>query len=226
MFDELPQMTYEKIGLDYVGSVVDSDGDVIFSEYLGYKSWGDAFGGRELTLHMKDGSVKKIKDNWWDCGYCKEHGEFIDIGAGTLESLQDCYVYCGYNINKIAFQKMLDDYYFREKEYGYDEIREWCKLQYKWYDVIIDGEKYPYMVNEKGNFVHKYSKESIYPRENRCIYRFKSKGKTDKSFDLCLFKMNYEKNGRLIKIERRMLDVLKESLPFSEAEIVKRCNLK
>lgn len=226
MFDELPQMTYEKIDLDYVGSVIDGDGDVIFSEYLGYKSWSDAFGGRELTLHMKDGTLKKIKDHWWDCGYCKEHGEFIAIGASTLESLQDCYVYCSYNINKSTFQKMLDDYYSREKEYEYEEIREWCKLQYKWYDVIIDGKKYPYMVNEKGNFVHKYSKESIYPRENRCIYRYKSKGKSDKSFDLCLFKMKYEENGRLIKIERRMLDVLKESLPFSEEEIVKRCKLK
>lgn len=129
MFDEIPKITYEKVGADYVGSVTDQDGNIIFSDYLSYNSWGKAFANMELTLHMKDGSIQKIKDYWYDCGYYKQHGEFINVGGGTLESLQKCYVYCGYNINKAIFQKMLDDYYLREKEYDYREIEEWVKLQ-------------------------------------------------------------------------------------------------
>lgn len=37
MFDEIPEVTYEKIGLDYVGSAVDENGNVIFSEHLGHE---------------------------------------------------------------------------------------------------------------------------------------------------------------------------------------------
>ena len=224
IFDEIPKLTYEKIKGDYIGSALDEYGNIIFSEHLKWQPFGDAFAGRELTLKMKDGSIQKIKDHWFDHGHYKEHGEFIGIGAGTLESLQKCYVYCGLNINKDTFQKMLDDYYSREKEYDYYEIEKWCKLQYKWYDVIIDGKKYPYMVNKKGDFVEKYSKEPIYPRRNIC--RIKYYNKVGKSFDLCLFKINYKENGRLIKIERKMIDVLKESMPYSVEEIKKNCNIK
>lgn len=225
MFDEIPKLTYEKVGSDYVGSVIDADGNIIFSDYLKWQQYGDAFASREISLGMKDGTIQKIKDHWFDYGSYKPHGEFVGIGSGTLESLQDCYVYCSRNINKNTFQKMLDDYYSREKEYGYDEIRDWCKLQYKWYNVIIDGKQCPYMVNERGNFVHKYSKEAIYPRVNRCVWKFKSKGKTNKSFDLCLFKLEYNDGNKVQRIERKMLDVLKESLPFNEEEIIKKCKL-
>lgn len=224
VFDEVPEMTYEKIGSDYVGSVIDDNENIIFSSYLKHDSWGKAFAGRELSLKMKDNTYKTIKDYWYDYGSYKEHGEFIDIGASTLERLQECYVYCGYNINRDTFQMMLDDYYSREKEYEYYEIEKWCKLQYKWYDVIIDGKKYPYMVNKKGDFVHKYSKEPIYPRTNKCIWRFQKD--TGKSFDLCLFELKYNNGDRLIKIQRKMMDVLKESLPFSEEDIKHNCKIQ
>jgi len=225
MFDEIPQLTYEKIGSSYIGSAITETGDIIFSEHLGYDSWGKAFAGREITLTMKDGSEQKIKDYWYDWGSYKPHGEFVGIGAGTLESLQNCYVYCGYNINKGTFQKMLDDYYSRDKEYEYYEIEKWCKLQYEWFDVIIDNIKYPLMVNKKGDFVEKYTKEPVYGiRHNYCIMRYYKQ--TGKSFDLCLFKWQYKDNtGRLIKIERKMIDVLKESLPYAEDEIKNNCKI-
>lgn len=221
VFDEIPQITYEKVGIDYIGSACDENGNVIFSNYLGWKSYDNAFAGRELTLNMKDGSIQKIKNNWFDCGCYKEHGEFIDIGGGTLEKLQKCYVYSGYNINKDTFQKMLDDYYSREKEYEYYEIEKWIKMQYKWYPVIIDGKRYPLMVNENGDFVKRETKEPVYPRENIC----KHKKKIDKYFELCFFKYKYNDGCRLVKIERKMIDVLKESLPFSENEIIEKCKL-
>lgn len=221
LFDEIPEITYEKIGSSYVGSACDEDGSVIFSRHLGYDSYGKAFCGRELTLHMKDGTYQKIKDYWYDCGHYKAHGEFIDIGGGTLEDLQDCYVYCGYNINKDTFQKMLDDYYSREKEYEYYEIEKWAKMQYKWYPVVIDGKTYPVMVNEKGNFTKRETKEPVYPRRNICRY----KKKVDKYFKFCFFNYSYNDGNRLIKIERKMLDVLHESLPFTKEKIIEKCKL-
>lgn len=226
LFNKIPEITYEKIGMDYIGSATDEFGNIIFSNLLHWERWGDAFAGRELSLKMKDGSITKIKDHWFDCGSYKEHGEFISIGARTLEKLQDCYVYQGMNINKKTFEKMLNDYYSREKEYEYREIEEWCKLQYKWYDVVIDGFKYPFMVNKKGNFVDKYSKEPIHTRHNKTIGRFKWGGKTDKHFDLCLFELKYKDRDKLVKVERRMIDVLKESLPFDEEYIKLKCKIK
>jgi len=226
MFDEIPEMTYERIGSSYVGSATDENGDIVFSRYLKWEPWGDAFAGRELSLKMKDGTTSIIKDHWFDYGSYKEHGVFISIGAGTLESLQECYVYCSYNINRDTFQKMLDDYYSREKKYEYYEIEKWCKLQYKWHDVYINGVRYPYMVNKKGNFVHRESKEPIYPRRNISIGKYKYKGKTDKLFEMCLFKLEHKDRDRLIKIERKLIDVLKESLPYSEEEIKQNCKIK
>lgn len=226
MFDEIPEMSYEKIGSDYIGSVTNNDGNVVFSSYLKYDSWGKAFGGRELNLKMKNGTYEPIKDYWYDHGSYKEHGEFIGIGASTLNQLQECYVYCGYMINTEVFKKMLDDYYSREKEYEYYEIEKWCKLQYKWYDVYIDGVRYPYMVNKKGDFVNKESNTPIYTRINRSVYKYKWSGKTDKCFDLCLFELKHKDGDKLVKIQRKMIDVLKESLPFSEEEIRTNCNIK
>ena len=223
MFDEIPQITYEKIGNDYIGSVTDDNGNIIFSEHLGYEHFGNAFGGREISLQMKDGSTQKIKDHWFTWGSYKPHGDFMGIGGGTLESLQNCYCYCSYNINVDTFQKMLDDYYSREKEYEYYEIEKWAKLQYKWYDVVIDGKQYPIMVNKYGNFVDKYSKEPVFVRNNYAKMRYYDN--VGKSFDYCLFKWQYNNGDRLVKIEKKMLDVLKESIPYTEEEILKNCKL-
>lgn len=221
LFDTIPELKYEKIGIDYVGSATDENGDIIFSEHLGYASYRGAFGGRELSLQMKDGTINKIKDHWFDYGSYKNHGEFIGIGAGTLERLQDYHVYCGMDINKSTFDKMLDDYFSREKLYEYDEIREWCNLQYRWHDVILNGKRLPFMVNKYGVFVHRETKKRIYVRKN-CR---KFKKQINKIFELCLFKIEYKSDGMLIKIERKMLDVLKESLPYSEEEIKNNCKI-
>lgn len=99
LFDEIPEITYEKIGHDYIGSVTDEDENIIFSEYLGYQPYGYAFAGREISLKMKDGSVRKIKDHWFDCGSCKEHGEFVEIAGSTLENYKN--VTCIHRITSI-----------------------------------------------------------------------------------------------------------------------------
>ena len=131
-FNYVPEITYEKIGSNYIGSAVDSEGKIIASNVLGYERFKGAFAGRELELKMKNGSIEKIKDHWYDWGWYKEHGEFISIGAKTLEGLQRCYVYFSYNINKETFEKMVEEYLTRDKLYEYREVEEWCNLQYDW----------------------------------------------------------------------------------------------
>lgn len=224
LFDKIPEVTYEQVGSDYVGSAIDEDGNIVLSNHLGYEVHGGAFGGREFTLKMKDGSTRTIKDHWFDYGSYEKHGEFIQVGGGTLKELQDCYVYCSYDIGQQIFNKMLDDYYSREREYTYEEIEQWCKLQYKWHDLIINGTKYPYMVNEKGDFVDKYTKKHVYVRHNRLILR-EVNGEL-KEFIICLFKLKYNNGHRLVNIERKMFDVLRESLPeFTDEQIIKNCSL-
>lgn len=233
MFDEIPEVTYEKVGLNYVGSAEDENGNVIFSEMLGYSNMTGAFGGCEFTLKMKDGSEKKIKDHWWDWGHYREHGEFISIGAGTMEDLQRCYVYHGMNINAHAFQIMLDDYYSREKEYKYYEIEEWVERQYKWYQLQVGGRKFPVMVTENGRFADMYTKEKLYPTERKIISKYKRAGKTETVFFINLLKLEYEEimtkppyGKRKVKYECNLLDALQESLPLKKDEIIKNFNLQ
>jgi hypothetical protein len=220
IFDIIPKITYEKIGSDYIGSSVDSDGTIIASDFLGYDSWGKAFGGREIVLTMKDGSIQKIKDYWYDWGWYKKHGEFISIGAGTLEKLQRCFVYFSYNINKDKFDEMVEEYLSRDKLYSYKEVEDWCKLQYKWYNVIVNGKPIPYMMNEYGDMVEKETKQRVFPRENRM------KKVKDKYKIYHYFKFKYKDDtGKLIKIEANYLETLKATLPFSEEEIKEKCKL-
>lgn len=221
MFDVIPEITYEKVGSDYIGSSVDLNGSIIASSYLGYESWGKAFGGRELNLTMKDGTIQSVKDYWYDCGSYKKHGEFIGIGAGTLEGLQDCFVYFGFNINKDKFNDMIEDYLSRDRIYTHDEVKEWCNLQHSWYNVIVHGEEIPFMMNKFGNMVERETKKGVYSRENICR-KVKEKYKT-----YVYFKFKYKGNdGRLLRLEANYLEVLRATLPFPEDEIKVNCKLK
>lgn len=219
IFDKVPELTYEKIGADYIGSAVGSNGDIISSHFLKKERFGDAFGGREIELKMKDGNTEIIKNYWFDQGSYKEHGEFVGIGAGIIEELQKCYVYFGYNINKNTFEKMIDEYLAREKLYEYREVEEWCKLQHKWYDVIVNNNTIPFMMNKYGEMVEKESKKRVYPRRN--IAR-KVNGKYK---EYTYFRFSYRNGDRLIKVESSYLDVLKNTLPYQEKEIKINCKI-
>ncbi|MFK3936607.1 hypothetical protein ACI2JA_03705 [Alkalihalobacillus sp. NPDC078783] len=219
VFDNIPELTYEKIGVDYVGSVVDNKGRVILSEHLKKYPYGNAFAGRELTLKMKDGSIEKIKDYWFDQGSYKEHGEFVSIGAGTVKSLQRCYVYSGMNVNEGALNKMIEKYLTKDKAYKYDEVEEWCKLKYKWYPVIVHGKKIPYMMNKHGDMVDVWNKKRVSSRYNYIKY---INGQAKRS---TYFKFQYNNGNRLIKLEADYLEVLKETLPHPIDKIKKNCKL-
>ena len=219
MFNYVPEITYEKIGSNYIGSAVDSEGRIIASNVLGYERFKGAFAGRELELKMKNGSIEKIKDHWYDWGWYKEHGEFISIGAETLEGLQRCYVYFSYNINKETFEKMVEEYLTRDKLYEYCEVEEWCNLQYDWYDVIVNGEKIPFMMNKHGDMIDKETKKRVYGRYNR------GKKVNGKWRTYTYFRFQYNDGYRLRKIEANYLETLKATLPFTEEEIKENCKV-
>jgi hypothetical protein len=124
------------------------------------------------------------------------------------------------NINEEAFHKMVENYYTRDKIYEYDEVREWARLQYKWYPVIINGQQIPYMMNKYGDMVEKENKKGVYPRRNVC------KKINDTWKEYTYFKFSYkDEDNKLIKIEANYLEVLKSTLSLSEREIKINCKI-
>jgi len=212
MVDKIPKLTYEKIGASYVGS----DEQELFNDYLKYEyGYGSfkAFAGREFSIELKDGTIIKLKDHWWDYGVYDKENEYVGIGLGTLESLLDCFVFCSYNVRKDKLEELINDYLSRDKFYEYYEIEKWCKLQYIWYPLIFHGKQLPFMMNYKGNVVERDTKEYKYALHNYM------KIKKDKTFLLKLFKLSYkDENGRLIKLEDSYINVVKETLPDFEVK--------
>lgn len=128
--EEPPPLTYEKVGQDYVGSAVATDGNIISSRFLKKQSFGDAFAGRELSLTMKDGSTEVIKDYWFDHGSYPEHGTFTSVGMGSPESLIKTYVYYGASIETSLFEKMLNEYLEHDTFHEYYDIKTWIEENY------------------------------------------------------------------------------------------------
>lgn len=220
MFDkEFPEMTYEKIGADYVGSVVDDNGNVILSNVLQRESWAGAFGGREITLKMKNGTDQVIKDYWYDVGYDSNEGEFVAIGAGTLENLQNCFVFYSMNIKLSTFEEMVNEYLSRDKLYEYNEVEEWAKIQYKWYPLVVHGKVRPFMMNKFGMVVTAETKEHVYTE------RFNRRRKDGKLYNY--FKLSYNDGTRLIKLEDTYINVCLETLTtYCREEIIANCKLE
>lgn len=217
MVDIIPKLTYEKVGASYVGS----DDEGCFSDYLRYERASGrfvAFAGREITIEMKDGTRQVLKDHWWDSGnYDKEH-KYIGIGLSTLEHLQNCFVFCSYNINEQKLNEMIEEYLKNDTFYAYYDIEKWAKLQYNWYPLIFHGRQLPFLMNYKGDIIDSVTKERKYAMSNYL------KVKKGKRFSLKLFELKYNNGDRLIKLEDKYDNVVKESLP--EEQYLKYKSLK
>lgn len=82
------QMTYERVGNDYIGS------DGPFRDALIYSRGSGrfvAFAGREFSVPMKDGTIQKLKDHWWS-GSIAGHKS---VTCSDVDSLKRCYVFSG-----------------------------------------------------------------------------------------------------------------------------------
>lgn len=114
---------YERIGNDYMGA------DGPFRDYLFYQRGGGrfvAFGGRELSLTMSDGSIQKLKDHWWSSSPMG----CISIACGDVESLKRCYVFTGASIDpaelaalRATYDGCVYPYRDYEKVICYDDMR-------------------------------------------------------------------------------------------------------
>lgn len=80
------QLTYERVGNDYIGSDGPFRDALVFSRGSGRFV---AFAGRELTIPMKDGTTKKLKDHWWS-GSMDGYRQCI---RSDVQSLKRCYVF-------------------------------------------------------------------------------------------------------------------------------------
>jgi hypothetical protein len=85
------------------------------------KGTSGAFGGRSITIKMKNGSEKTFKGNLWDGGYQDAKKilniKLMKIGAESIEGLKDCYVFGGYHINGNRLKELLDNYDGKVWEY-------------------------------------------------------------------------------------------------------------
>ncbi|MBL5913964.1 hypothetical protein JBO41_17515 [Enterobacter asburiae] len=116
---------YDEIGRDLIGS------DGPFKRPLLYSPASaafKAFAGSEMTLNMRDGSQRKVKDHWWS-GCLPEHQ---DVTACDLESLKRCYVFFGgmaitpedYQALRDSYTGCVYPYWDYEKLIKYDDMRK------------------------------------------------------------------------------------------------------
>lgn len=116
---------YEEIGRDLIGIDGPFKRPLLYSPAGGYFK---AFAGSEMTLNMRDGSQRKVKDHWWS-GCLPDH---ISVTANDLASLKNCYVFFGgMAITAEDFQALRDSYtgcvypyWDYEKLIKYDDMRK------------------------------------------------------------------------------------------------------
>lgn len=135
--DEIPKLTYEKHGTNLIGS---DDSEVIFDcLYLQNDRLQKAFAGREFDLPMKDGTVTRCKGQYWS-GRTRECANEIGIELGvatiqTLDALKKCYVFTGYQVNRLAYRSMVSEFF--KKNPDYDIFGYWE------YEARIKGMDFP-----------------------------------------------------------------------------------
>ena len=82
------RFVYERDGKSFIGA----DGpfrDVLRYERAVYSA--KAFGGREFSILMADGSTEKLKDHWWSSMLPGT----VNAAYSNVEALKKCYVFTG-----------------------------------------------------------------------------------------------------------------------------------
>lgn len=119
------KFVYDEIGKDLIGSDGPFKSPLLYSPAsAAFK----AFAGREMTLNMRDGSQRKVKDHWWS-GCLPGHRS---VTACDLESLKRCYVFSGgmsitpedYQTLRNSYTGCVYPYWDYEKLITYDDMRK------------------------------------------------------------------------------------------------------
>jgi hypothetical protein len=143
---------YEEIIHDGSRYLVGSDSNNLFFSCFKYERASNgfkAFAGREMTIEMKNGTKRIIKDDWWDFGYTdllKEYYgyETISITYQSYDNLNRCYVYTGGNVVRKSLSKLVKKY--KNKIFNYYE-GEYCLFgRMEWRkEPLSDEEQIKYM---------------------------------------------------------------------------------
>ncbi len=152
-FDDKITLKYNKIGSLIYGT------DGLFYKCYFYDAPSgrfQAFAGRKFDLHLESGEVVNCHGQWWDGGYQELSKllniEIVSVTASDIDSLKECYVYCGYHADKGKINEILSKhdgpvfaYYDYEKLIKYDDLRN----EYFWYKMKSERAKKKLIANVK-----------------------------------------------------------------------------
>lgn len=113
VLDKMPVFTYKRhdnllIGMDETGNFI--------SCYKYEKPTGNmkAFGGREFTLPLEDGSVIECNGQWWDGGYDEAEkmirNSIVSVPICTKESLKDTDIFYSGHMFEAHLEHLLSEY--------------------------------------------------------------------------------------------------------------------
>ena len=89
-----------------------------------------AFGGREFTLKLTDGTEEKCHGQWWD-GMSKaakelfDYNNLVDFPSATIDNLQKYYLFYGRCCAQEWLEELKAEY--KGKIYDYNEYRDMIK---------------------------------------------------------------------------------------------------
>ena len=86
-----------------------------------------AFGGREFTLKLSDGTEEKCHGQWWDdmsktARELYSYDNLADFPSATIDDLQKYYLFYGRYCDKELLEKLKAEY--KGKIYDYNEYRD------------------------------------------------------------------------------------------------------
>ena len=124
------EYAYTKIDEDTI--IGEDEGVIKFYERDGriYPFGKTAFGGREFTLKLSDGTKEKCHGQWWD-GMSKtarelySYDNLVDFPSATIDDLQKYYLFYGRYCDKEWLEKLKTEY--KGKIYDYNEYRDMIK---------------------------------------------------------------------------------------------------
>ena len=120
-----------------------SIGRMSFLTFQRHSGHFKAFAGREFQVQMEDGTVRTLKDDWWDGGsseWSQAHGvKMYGLTYNTLDRLVDCCVFCGSYVREDKLQALLNEFKSEHPDYTPWEYKDWhdhCReIQEATYDI-------------------------------------------------------------------------------------------
>lgn len=134
ILNRMPKFEYEYIGDDTLWG---QDGDFIsrFGYHTPSKAF-EAFGGREFSIPMKNGTTIEANGQWWDDNTkeVEEHlgCQLVRVSCSTMEKLNECFVFFGgYFLPVDVHQRMIDEYMQGTESviHSYDTLRDSLRLR-------------------------------------------------------------------------------------------------